>query len=219
MKSFLNFKSFVKILKTAVLLMITVTMPLFAKTDRTKELVFKSASQAISIVGQTDGYSILGTEFKFNPFSKNLLIDYLPDGYITVNDQVNITKLVVNTYFAPLVQNNDLAVLVLDINSLIPELSVKNINEVKYLIEEISSCMHAKNPQTILALKFTYTEKSKTIIDQLLSFTSIPILVKGVQIPKGGDEFLKEKTKAGFIKNLRYVSLKASLTEEKNTMH
>lgn len=179
----------------------------FSNAYINQKLTFKSHSQAQNLFDSVSDNSIVTVKFEFDPYAKELIPEYMPDGYITVNNQYDMTELVAKNYYYPLLKSNNIKVLIFDMESITQKPTTKKIYEFKRLVENISSFIDRNKLKTYLVLKFDYTNSSKNAVDELYNYTTIPILINGVQIVDGYQSFLNDYSKETFLKKIKYLNL------------
>jgi len=181
-----------------------------ASTITSQEVVFDSVNNTDDIIDSLPDYNILSVTFKFDPYSVKIIKENFPDGYITINGRYDMNELIVNRYFYPLLENPDLKFLIIDFNSLVQNSHSSRIDDIKLLIEKFSKYAFQKKHNVHLALKFDYSGQSQKSVNTLFAYTSIPILIEGIQITKGYNDFFINKSKSQFIKKIKYLNLSSN---------
>lgn len=169
-------------------------------------------NQTISSVKDSD---VLIVKFKFNPFDPQILAAYLPDGYITINGTYDVFELMLKTFFRPIVANNEIKTLILDINFFIQNGEQKNILYIKNLVERMSTDFARKKYRTMLGLKFKYNPLTQDSIDALFNYTIISSQIKALQIDSGYLDWIS-KTIQAHLKQLKYLSLENNIIGAQN---
>ena len=127
--------------------------------------------------------------FGFDPYSRNLLEVYLPDGYITINGEYDATELIVKTFFDPVLENDNLKYLIIDLNTFLKNPNQKKISNIKMLVEKLAFNLAKQNRTVGLGFKFKYDQNSNVFIDQLFNYTIVATTVNAIQLESGYSDF------------------------------
>lgn len=174
----------------------------------------ETIDQVISSVKDSD---VLVVKFKFDPFEQNILMRYLPDGYITINGEYDVLELMLKTFFRPIVAHNRIKFLILDLNSFMQSDHQKNRMSIKNLLERMDTDFARRKYKTMLGLKFKYNTSTKEFIDSLFNYTVIATRIKAIQIDSGYENLMSQKSYQSYARQWEYFSLENNLIGAQNT--
>lgn len=171
-----------------------------------QEINFESVDDIEHIVSSVKDSDILIVKFNFDPFEPDILSTYLPNGYITINGEYDVFEMMLKTFFRPIVSDNNIKILLLDLNFFLKKDHQKNIAHIKNLVERISVDFSRRRYKTTIGLKFKYSKDTQEKIDALFEYSSLAH-IKAIQIDSGYADLISQKRYEPHIKNWTYLSL------------
>lgn len=164
--------------------------------------------QKIASVQDSD---ILTVKFDFDPFAPNVLLDYLPDGYITINGEHDVFELMLKTFFRPIAANSNIKFLLFDLNFFIQSQNQRQVINIKNLIERVAADFARKKYKTMLGLRFKYSINSQEFIDSLFNYTIIGSHIKAIWLDSGYVDFFSQKKHQSYMGQWKYLNLENNL--------
>lgn len=211
MKNITPFIKYFKIFLVPVLCLVCSFSWAIEKHFLTQQLNFPLPENIPQILNKINNSDVLIVALGFDPYESNILDEYLPEGYITVNGEYDINELIIKTFLNPVLYNENIKFLILDITPLLKNSSEQRVLRIKMLIEKMASYFAKNNRQIELGVKFKYIPKYQDSIDQFFSYTEMPLLLKSIQIESGYDYFFVQKSYLNYLGNLKYLDLSSNV--------